>query len=62
MDDRRSCRPEKAVQEPNGHAEGENCNIVQFPDRRKAIPPADDFFGTEEGELLTNESFAGSQN
>jgi hypothetical protein len=22
-------------------------------------PPADDFFGTEESELLTNESFAG---
>ena len=59
MQCRRPRRHEKTFQEPKGEAEGDERNIVQFPERRKAIPPSDDFFGTEESELSTNESFAG---
>jgi hypothetical protein len=59
MQCRRPCRHEKTFQEPKGEAEGDERNIVQFPERRKAIPPSNDFFGTEESELSTNKSFAG---
>jgi hypothetical protein len=47
MQCRRPRRHEKTFQEPKGEAEGDERNIVQFPERRKAIPPSDDFFGTE---------------
>jgi hypothetical protein len=33
-------------------------SIVQFPGRRKAAPPSDDFFGTEESARSTGEPIA----
>jgi hypothetical protein len=33
-------------------------SIVQFPERRKAVPPSDEFFGIEESTRSTGEPFA----
>ena len=56
MQCRRPRRHEKTFHEPKGEAEGDERNIVQFPERRKAIPPPDAFFGIER-ELSINEQF-----
>lgn len=56
MQCRRARRHEDTVQEQKGEAENEKRNIIEFPERRKAAWPSDEFFGIER-ELSTNEQF-----
>jgi hypothetical protein len=62
---RRPRRHEKTFQELKGQAEGDKRNstsIVQFPERRKAVAPSDEFFGTEESAPSMSQPFAGQPN
>ena len=56
MQCRRPRRREETFQE---QAEGDERNVVQFPERRKAAASSDEFFGIEESELSTNEPLPG---